>query len=167
MSSSRVMLAFGFIAYTAAPTRIALIGVASVTDVLDGWLARHAGATSRLGALLDPIADRFFALSVVLAYLLGGELTPWQGIAIMFRDVMSVVGFFVASSVSWLRPIKFMARPLGKIVTVAQILVFLAVLLRPGWVYALVVLVALLGVLATADYTLMLWRERTPKRLRV
>ena len=160
------MLAFGFIAYDAAPTRLALIGVASLTDFLDGWLARRAQVTSRLGALLDPVADRFFALSVVLAYLIGGQLSAWQGVAIIFRDVMSVIGFFVARNVSWLRPIKFMARPLGKIVTFAQILVFLSVLLRPQWVNALVILVAILGVVATADYTLMLWRERTPKSLR-
>ena len=167
VSSSRVMLAFGFIAYSAPPMRLALIGMASVTDVLDGWLARHAGVTSRLGALLDPVADRFFALSVVFAYLVGGQLSAWEGVAILFRDVMSVIGFFVARTVSWLRPVKFMARPLGKIVTAAQIFVFLAVLLRPTWVTSLVVLVALLGVLATIDYTLMLWRERTPSQLRV
>jgi CDP-diacylglycerol--glycerol-3-phosphate 3-phosphatidyltransferase len=166
VSSSRVMLAFGFIASEGVPTRVALIGVASLTDFLDGWLARRTQVTSRIGALLDPIADRFFVSGVVVAYLLGNQLSPWQAIAIVFRDVMSVIGFFVARNVSWLRPIKFMARPLGKVVTVAQLLAFLAVLLRPAWVNALVVLVAVLGVVATVDYTLMLWRERVPRELR-
>ncbi|MEP6779284.1 MAG: CDP-alcohol phosphatidyltransferase family protein [Gemmatimonadaceae bacterium] len=166
VSSSRVMLAFGFIAYDAAPIRLALIGVASLTDFLDGWLARRSQVTSRLGALLDPVADRFFALSVVFAYLIDGQLTAWQGVAIMFRDVMSVIGFFVARNVSWLRPIPFMARPVGKVVTFGQLTVFLAVLLKPTWVNALVIIVAILGVVATIDYTLMLWRERTPKEAR-
>lgn len=161
------MLAFGFIVSREVPTRLILIGVASLTDFLDGWLARRSQVTSRLGALLDPVADRFFVLSVVVAYLLGGQLSIWQAIAIIFRDVMSVIGFLVARSVSWLRPITFMARPLGKVVTVAQLFVFLAVLLRPNWVNSLVILVAILGVIATVDYTLMLWRERTPKSLRV
>lgn len=160
------MLAFGFVAYENVPTRLALIGIASFSDFLDGWLARRAQLTSRFGALLDPIADRFFVVSVVIAYLLSGQFTAWHAAAILFRDVMSVIGFFVARTVSWLRPITFMARPLGKVVTVAQLLAFLTVLLRPSWVNALVALVAVLGVLATVDYTLMLWRERTPKSLR-
>jgi len=167
VSSSRVMLAFGFIAYDAVPTRLALIGIASLTDFLDGWIARRTKVTSKLGALIDPVADRFFVLSVVIAYLIGGQLHPWQAIAIMFRDVMSVIGFFVARNVSWLRPIPFMARPVGKVVTVGQLVAFLAVLLQPTWVNAIVVVVAVLGVVATVDYTLMLWRERTPKHLRV
>jgi hypothetical protein len=48
----------------------------------------------------------------------------------------------------------------GKVVTVAQLLTFLAVLLAPSVVNALVIIVSLLGLTATVDYTLMLWRER-------
>lgn len=162
VSSSRVMLALGFIAYDAVPTRLALIFIASLTDFLDGWIARRTKVASKLGALIDPVADRFFVLSVVVAYLMGGQLQVWQAVAIMFRDVMSVIGFFVARNVSWLRPIPFMARPVGKVVTVGQLIAFLAVLLRPTWVNAIVIVVAVLGVIATVDYTLMLWRERTP-----
>lgn len=167
VSSSRVVLAFGFIAFDGVPTRVALIGVASLTDFLDGWIARRTQVATRIGALLDPIADRFFVVGVVVAYLIGHQLAAWQAVAIVFRDVMSVIGWFVARNVSWLRPITFMARPLGKVVTVVQLLAFLAVLLLPTWVSPLVVAVAVLGVIATIDYTLMLWRERTPKELRV
>ena len=160
VSSSRLALAVGFVASDGVPTRLALIGIASLTDFLDGWLARRTHVASRFGALLDPVADRFFVLAVVVSYVMGGQFTVWQAIAIMFRDVMSVIGFFVARNVSWLRPIPFMARPIGKVVTVAQLLTFLAVLLAPSVVNALVILVGLLGLTATVDYTLMLWRER-------
>ncbi len=160
------MLAFGFLAYDAVPTRLALIFVASLTDFLDGWIARRTKVASRLGALVDPIADRLFVLSVVIAYLISGQFTPWHAAAVMFRDVMVVIGWFVARNVSWLRPIPFMARPVGKLVTVFQLFAFLAVLLKPSWVDALVIVAAILGVVATVDYTLMLWRERTPKHLR-
>lgn len=160
VSSSRVALAFGFVASDAVPTRLALIGVASLTDFLDGWLARRTKVTSRFGALLDPVADRFFVLGVVVSYVLGGQFSVWQAVAVMFRDVMSIVGFFVARNVSWLRPIAFKARPLGKAVTVVQLVTFLAVLVAPYSVNPLVIVVALLGLAATVDYTLMLWRER-------
>jgi cardiolipin synthase (CMP-forming) len=160
VSTSRFALAVGFVAADGAPTRLALIGIASLTDVLDGWLARRTKVVSRFGALLDPVADRFFVLGVVVSYLIGGQLTPWQAVMVMFRDVMSVIGFFVARNVSWLRTIPFAARPLGKAVTVAQLATFLIVLLMPAWTTAMVWVVGVLGVLATIDYTLMLWRRR-------
>lgn len=160
VSSSRVALAVGFVAADAVPTRLALIGVASLTDFLDGWIARKTKVTSRFGALLDPVADRFFVLGVVISYVIGGQFTLGQAIAVMFRDVMSIIGFFVARNVSWLRPIPFQARPIGKLVTAAQLVTFLAVLLAPSTVNALVIAVGVLGLLATIDYTLMLWRER-------
>lgn len=144
----------------ATPARLALIGIASFTDFLDGWLARRSRVHSRFGALIDPIADRFFMLSVVVSYVAGGYLSVIQAVALMFRDVMSVIGFFVARSVSWLRPIQFKARFTGKIVTVLQLTTFIAVLLKPSLVPGLVILVFVVGFAASVDYTLMLWRER-------
>lgn len=160
ISSSRVALAIGFVASEAVPTRLALIGIASLTDFLDGWVARRTKVASRFGALLDPVADRFFVLGVVISFVVGGHFTAWQAIAVMFRDVMSIIGFFVARNVSWLRPIAFKARLLGKAVTVAQLVTFLVVLVAPRLVTGMVLLVAALGLAATIDYTLMLWRER-------
>ena len=160
VSSSRVALAVGFVASDAVPTRLALIGIASLTDFLDGWLARRTLGTSRFGALLDPIADRLFVLGVVISYVLGGQFSVWHAVAVMFRDVMSVIGFFVARNISWLRAVPFKARLLGKAVTVAQLITFLTVLIAPSLVTVLVVIVAALGLAATVDYTLMLWRER-------
>jgi phosphatidylglycerophosphate synthase len=160
VSTSRVILAVGFLALDAVPVRLALIVVASLTDFLDGWIARRTKVTSRFGALIDPVADRFFVLCVVIAYVLGDQLTVWQAVAIFFRDIMSLIGWFTARNVSWLRPIRFRARTLGKIVTGLQLLTFLAVLLAPATVNGLVILVGALGLVATVDYTLMLWRER-------
>ena len=62
VSSSRVVLAVGFVATEVTTTRLALICIASLTDFLDGWIARRTKVTSRFGALLDPVADRFFVL---------------------------------------------------------------------------------------------------------
>lgn len=164
LSASRVALAIGFVAFDGVSTRLALIAVASMTDFLDGWLARRTHTISRMGALIDPVADRFFALGVVVAYVIGGQFTWWQAVAVMFRDTMSIIGWFVARNVAWLRPITFKARRIGKAVTVAQLATFLAVLLAPQWVSWLVLVVAALGCAATADYTMMLWRERTSHR---
>jgi phosphatidylglycerophosphate synthase len=160
VSTSRVILAVGFLLMDAVPVRLALIAVASLTDFLDGWIARRTKVASRFGALIDPVADRFFVLCVVIAYVSGEQLTVWQAAAILFRDIMSLIGWFTARNVSWLRPIRFRARPLGKVVTALQLLTFIAVLLAPATVDGLVIAVGVLGLVATVDYTLMLWRER-------
>lgn len=160
MSLSRVVLAAGFVASTGATERLALVGVASLTDMLDGWLARRLGVTSRWGALIDPIADRIFVLAAVGTFVANGALSPGQAVVLLLRDVMTVIGFFVAKSVAWLRTVTFRARPLGKAVTVLQLATLLALVVAPRLVPALVVVVGAVAVGATVDYTLLLWRER-------
>jgi len=140
--------------------RLGLLGLASLTDFLDGWLARRARLTSHLGALLDPVADRVFVLAVVVSYLASGDLQRWQAVALLFRDVMSLIGWFVARRSPALRAIPFRARWPGKVLTALQLAIGAAVLLTPAVVTPLVIAAAMLGVAATVDYTLMLWRER-------
>jgi len=156
VSSSRFLLAAGFLVAEGTGVRLGLLGVASLTDFLDGWLARRARLTSNLGALLDPVADRVFVLAVVVSYLGSGDLQPWQAAALLFRDVMSLIGWFVARSSPALRAIPFRARWPGKVLTALQLFVFVAVLLWPAAITPLVMAAAVLGLGATADYTLML-----------
>jgi CDP-diacylglycerol--glycerol-3-phosphate 3-phosphatidyltransferase len=160
VSMSRVLLAAGFLATSGNGERIALVGVASLTDFLDGWLARRRNAVSRWGALIDPLADRTFVLAAVTALLAQGQLSALQYVVLLFRDLMTAVGFVVARLVSWLRPVAFRARPLGKVVTALQLAALLAVLVWPAVIHALVLVVGVLSVAATVDYTLVLWRER-------
>lgn len=162
VSSSRFVLAAGFLVAEGLAPRLGLIGLASLTDFLDGWLARRQQLTSRLGAILDPIADRVFVISVVVAFVASGDLAPWQAGLLLVRDVMTIIGWIVARSSPALRAIPFRARVSGKVLTVVQLATFFAVLLWPPAVTPLVVTSAALGVVATVDYTLMLWRERAP-----
>jgi phosphatidylglycerophosphate synthase len=160
VSLSRVVLAAGFVVSSGTAERLALVGVASLTDMLDGWLARRLGSANRWGALIDPIADRIFVLAAVGTFVANGALSPVQAVALLLRDVMTVIGFFVARAISWLREVTFRARPLGKAVTALQLATLLALIAVPPAVPALVVAVGALSVAATVDYTLVLWRER-------
>jgi cardiolipin synthase len=73
-------------------TAFALLFVAGSTDWLDGWLARRLNQISRLGEILDPIADRLFTLALVL-YLLFSNLLPlWFVILLLGRDVLVTLG---------------------------------------------------------------------------
>lgn len=160
VSLSRFVLAAGFLASSSNGERVALVGVASLTDFLDGWLARRRNAVSRWGALIDPIADRAFVLAAVTTLLLQGQLTVVQYGVLLLRDIMTAIGFLVARVVVWLRPVAFRARPLGKVVTALQLVALIAALLWPGLLAPLVLVLGVVSVAATVDYTLLLWRER-------
>lgn len=160
VSMSRLVLAAGFVAVREPAGRVALLLIASGTDFLDGWLARRRRATTRWGALIDPIADRFFVFAAVCTYLFEGALSTAAYFTLLSRDLATAIGFLVARSVPWLRAVAFRARLLGKVVTVLQLLTLLAVIVAPATVPYLVLVVGAASVASIADYTLTLWRER-------
>ena len=160
ISLSRVGLAAAFVVDHDVNARILIVLAAAVTDMLDGWLARRAGLTSRFGALVDPFADRVFALVAVATFVYEGSLTTLQYFIMIFRDLMTAVGFIVAKSVSWLRPVEFRARWSGKAVTALQMVTFAAVLKFPDYVSPLVWTVGALSLYSVIDYTMALYRAR-------
>lgn len=137
-----------------------LVVAAAASDMLDGWLARRRRMASRTGAIIDPVADRVFVLTAVVVLLMEGALSLGQTLVLLLRDVMTTVGFIVARSVSWLRPVEFRARMAGKVVTVLQVVVLLAALLRPALVPPLVLATGAAAVISVVDYTVALWRAR-------
>ena len=160
LSLSRLLLAAAFPVVSAPSRRLALVALASASDWLDGWLARRGGIASRGGAILDPVTDRAFVLAAVSTFLFEGALTSGQYFVLLARDIMTAVGFLVARSVTWLRPVEFKARLLGKLVTTLQLGVLFALLLRPDLVAVLIFAVGIVSAAAIADYTLALWRAR-------
>tara|TARA_Y100000815_G_scaffold272736_1_gene302277 strand:- start:166 stop:720 length:555 start_codon:yes stop_codon:yes gene_type:complete len=63
----------------------------AVTDFLDGYLARAQGLVSRLGAFLDPIADKIMVASVIVLLTAKGVIHDWHviaGLIILMREIM-------------------------------------------------------------------------------
>ncbi|MDQ3504714.1 MAG: CDP-alcohol phosphatidyltransferase family protein, partial [Actinomycetota bacterium] len=67
---------------------IAILMVAGVTDWADGKLARMLDQSSRLGALLDPAADRLYILATLVAFVIRDVLPVWVVAIILGRDVV-------------------------------------------------------------------------------
>ena len=160
VSMSRLVLAAVFVAARDPIARFALVAVASVTVLLDGWLARRQHATTRSGALIDAIADRVFVFTAVCAFLVEGAISTASYFILLSRDIMTLIGYVVARSVPWLRAVEFRARWLGKVVTALQLLTLVAVIVAPSAVPTLVIVVGAASAASVADYTLTLWRER-------
>ena len=103
-----------------------VFALAGFSDALDGYLAKRYCWTSRLGALLDPLADKLMLVSgfVTLAWL--GLIPPWLVGLVILRDVVIVTGAIVYN----MRIEKLEAAPsvVSKLNTLAQILLVLAVI---------------------------------------
>lgn len=66
--------------------------VASISDGIDGWIARHYNLCTPLGAMLDPVADKLIILSC-LATLTWQSLIPlWLTLSLLSRDMLIVLG---------------------------------------------------------------------------
>ncbi len=160
LSLSRLGFAALFLMTSDTMLRAGLIVASGLTDVLDGWIARHARLTTRLGALIDPVGDRGFAVAALLALLLDGLLTPVQVCLLLVRDVATALGFLLARLFPAFRSVEFKARALGKAVTSLQTVTLLAALLWPAAVPPLVATVAVLATVAVGDYARAVWRAR-------
>lgn len=65
-----------------------LYGIGAFTDFLDGYVARVMRSATRLGALLDPLADRAVIVALAVALVARGSLPLWLAIAIVGRDAL-------------------------------------------------------------------------------
>lgn len=105
-----------------------LLMVAGLTDVLDGYLARHFGWYSWFGSVADPLADKVFLVAcyVLLGYL--DHIPMWLVYTVLGRDVFIVSG----SLLYWYSVGSFEGNPtlLGKACTLLTLLFAIAVLLN-------------------------------------
>ena len=109
---------------------VSIFIVASLTDMLDGKIARKYNLVTNFGKLMDPLADKFMVFGALLAMLVKYDylrgVFVWAAAVIMFRELaVSSLRLLAAGkkdpSASWL----------GKVKTVCQIVMICAVMLEP------------------------------------
>jgi cardiolipin synthase len=66
--------------------------ISAVSDMLDGFIARHFHQMSQFGAVLDPVADKLTMLTLTVLLASQGVMPEWLAIAIVARDVVIVSG---------------------------------------------------------------------------
>jgi len=101
LSLVRVPLAVAFAFAVREPSwALAVLGIAALSDVLDGWWARTLGRATPVGAILDPIMDKTFVLTVVVTLTVTGMLPIFAALLIGVRDIAELplaVWFGIAS----------------------------------------------------------------------
>ena len=105
----------------------AIFGIASLTDWLDGYLARRRGQITWVGQLLDPIADKLL-ISATLVSLVQLDLAPAWMVTVIIGREFAVTGL---RSIAYARGLTMPASPLGKLKMVSQVVAILLLIL--GW----------------------------------
>lgn len=138
---------------------LGVLVLSAATDVADGWIARRRGEVSRLGALLDPLADKLTLIAVVLALAWRGWAPWWVALLLLGKESVQVV----AAGWLWRRRDRVVvARWPGKAATV--VLYTGAALVLVGWRAGVALLVAgvLLSLAAGLYYLVLALRAGKP-----
>jgi CDP-diacylglycerol---glycerol-3-phosphate 3-phosphatidyltransferase len=105
----------------------AIFGLASLTDWLDGYLARRRKQVTRIGQVLDPIADKLL-ISATLVSLVQLDLAPAWMVSVIIGRELAVTGL---RNVAYSRGLSMPASGLGKLKMASQVTAILLLLL--GW----------------------------------
>jgi CDP-diacylglycerol--glycerol-3-phosphate 3-phosphatidyltransferase len=105
--------------------------LASITDGLDGYLARKHGQISSMGMLLDPMADKLLVAAglILLVRFTPNLMPPWIVVLVLGREFL-ITGL---RSVAATEGFAIQARDLGKLKMVVQIVAVVATILAHGW----------------------------------
>ena len=127
LTLSRIVLipVFMFTVYMHPLFGAFIFSIASLTDFLDGYLARRSGDVTKFGIILDPIADKFLVISALIVLVDMERLAAWIAITIIVREFL-VTGLRV---VALSKDIVIPAEIGGKIKTTTQIIAILCLIL--------------------------------------
>jgi CDP-diacylglycerol--glycerol-3-phosphate 3-phosphatidyltransferase len=103
-----------------------VFSLASVTDWLDGYLARRMGIVTIFGKFLDPIADKLIVMAALIMILPFGHVPAWMVLVILGREIIITGLRGIASS----EGIVIQASNLGKFKTIFQLVAIIGLLLH-------------------------------------
>jgi cardiolipin synthase len=140
-------------------TALVLIVLAGFSDGLDGYLAKHFQWRTRLGGILDPLADKLLLVSVIMTLTWLGLSPVWLACVVIGRDLIIVTGGTVYNFL--IGPVEPDPSLISKLNTGFQLLYMLFVISRQafGWPESISILVIGAGVFVTSvisglDYVL-------------
>ena len=142
-----------------------VFAVASLTDAIDGYLARSRNAVTTFGKLMDPVADKLLVIAALLALVSLDRLAAWVAMVIIAREV-AVTALRAAAQQ---QGVVIAAGTFGKLKTIAQVatvMLLIAVDGSPLWLDLVVYGTVAITVASGADYFLGLRRRLGEARAR-
>lgn len=132
----------------------AVFVIASLTDGLDGYIARSRQAITTFGKVMDPVADKLLIAAALITLVSLDRLDAWVAMLIIARE-FAVSGLRIAAGQ---QGVVIPASALGKVKTIVQSAAVLALIaasnVDAAWVQALVYAMVLTTIVSGADYFL-------------
>ena len=156
LSLARIPLALVFPVALGRPAlAIAVLALAALTDVADGWYARRFHQETPTGRVLDPITDKVFVTVVAVTMIAAGALSVMEALLLASREVCELA-LIAYGSVVWRgRPRSARAaNRLGKLATVMQFATVAALIIGTPHRTVFILATAIVGVVAGLSYTL-------------
>jgi CDP-diacylglycerol---glycerol-3-phosphate 3-phosphatidyltransferase len=128
-----------------------VFALASLTDFVDGYLARARDSVTTFGKLMDPLADKLLIVAALISLVSLHRLAAWVAMVIITRELAVTMLRLAASQAG----VVMAASMFGKVKTCLQIAAILAVIAvhgRPPWVSALLYVTVFVTVLSGLDY---------------
>jgi CDP-diacylglycerol---glycerol-3-phosphate 3-phosphatidyltransferase len=141
-----------------------VFAVASLTDAVDGWLARRRQWVTTFGKLMDPVADKLLVIGALLTLVSLDRLDAWVAMVIIAREFAVTALRMAATSYSVIVP----ANTFGKAKTVMQVAMVFALIVVPdagAWLDALVYATVAVTVASGIDYAFGIRRQVNRARL--
>jgi len=107
---------------------LVVFAIAGVSDGLDGFIAKRFHLTSRLGSILDPLADKILLVSAYVMLTLLEHVPFWLMLTVAFRDLFIIGGYLVYTSM--VGPVQMRPSLLSKFNTLMQIALVIVILLQ-------------------------------------
>jgi len=107
---------------------LALMVIAGLTDMLDGFIAKHFDMQTVVGAYMDPIADKLMLIGSIISLFIVGQVPLFLFLAVIFRDAVIVIGAVIYELVT--HRLEMQPTYLSKTTTVVQIIYVSAALLH-------------------------------------
>jgi CDP-diacylglycerol---glycerol-3-phosphate 3-phosphatidyltransferase len=142
-----------------------VFALASLTDFVDGYLARARGSVTTFGKLMDPLADKLLIVAALIALVSLHRLAAWVAMVIITRELAVTVLRMGATQAG----VVMSASMFGKVKTCLQIAAILAVISvhgQPLWVSALLYVTVAVTVLSGLDYFFGLRRRMAQAQAR-
>lgn len=122
---------------------LALFWLAGFSDGVDGYLAKRFNWHTRLGALLDPIADKLLVAGLFITLAYTGDIPVWLAATVIMRDVVIVAGAMAYNFL--VRPVQGEPTRISKLNTALQLLFLLFVISRAGFGWPQEISITVLG----------------------
>ena len=126
--------------------------ILSVSDAFDGYLARKNQQTTKVGKIIDPIADKLL-IAAALVFLIG-RIQLWMAVVIITRELIITVARILLLP----RKVVIPASTLGKIKTISQIIAIVAVILNVPFNWWLMLIAVIITVVSGLDYLVKMAR---------